>query len=182
MLQNLIAALKKMLAESQAKGGWMVAVMKDSLVGIIKTLDDLLTKFDTALTEIESKITEFIGKVVTRKNGSARSKGAKHKTEDANAGRSQDTQPDAAEQQSKAGERDQANCANSGNCRSEGEPVDMATGYVVDWRTDFQLSGVLPLLLKRYYRSGGERRPGLLGSLWRCNWDMDLTLDHGVAT
>ncbi|WP_240630220.1 DUF6531 domain-containing protein, partial [Brenneria alni] len=108
--------------------------------------------------------------------------GAPEKVTKVNAGRSQDTQPGAAEQQKKAGERDQANCANSGNCRSEGEPVDMATGYVVDWRTDFQLSGVLPLLLKRYYRSGGERRPGLLGSLWRCNWDMDLTLDHGVAT
>ncbi|QCR07125.1 DUF6531 domain-containing protein [Brenneria rubrifaciens] len=99
-----------------------------------------------------------------------------------NAGRSKDERPGALEQQKKADEKDKATCATSDKCKSEGEPVDMATGYVVDWRTDFQLAGVLPLAMKRYYRSGGERQPGLLGSLWRCNWDMSLTLDNGVAT
>ncbi|PXW37658.1 hypothetical protein DFO54_1305, partial [Erwinia sp. AG740] len=53
---------------------------------------------------------------------------------------------------------------------------------MVDWRTDFTQGGLLPLVMKRYYRSGGERKPGLLGALWRSNWDMNLTLESGVAT
>ncbi|PWC09288.1 hypothetical protein B4923_20385, partial [Brenneria roseae subsp. americana] len=181
LLQNLIAALKKMLAESQAKGGWMVAMMKDSIVGIIKTLDDLLKKFDAALTEIESKITEFIGKVVTRKSGSARSKSAQNKTEDTNAGRSKDEATDAdTKAKDSAQQKDGQLCTTESVCKND--PVDVATGYVVDWRTDAVIDGSLPVTIKRYYRSGGERYPGLLGRLWRSEWDMRLSLSQGVVT
>ncbi|ACT07636.1 YD repeat protein [Dickeya chrysanthemi Ech1591] len=103
-------------------------------------------------------------------------------TEDITTGSNKGEQPDNSHQQAAAGEKDKTCNANSKHCQNEGEPVDMATGYVVDWRTDFTQSGLLPLAMKRYYRSGGERRPGLLGALWRSNWDMSLTLDNGVAT
>uniref|UniRef100_UPI000532D7A2 DUF6531 domain-containing protein n=1 Tax=Dickeya undicola TaxID=1577887 RepID=UPI000532D7A2 len=102
--------------------------------------------------------------------------------EDINAGSNKGEQPDSTPQQKKAGEDDKACKAGSDKCQSEGEPVDMATGYVVDWRTDFTLGSLLPLTMKRYYRSGGERQPGLLGALWRSHWDMSLSLAGGVAT
>ncbi|MGI8490943.1 glycohydrolase toxin TNT-related protein [Pectobacterium sp. S5] len=63
-----------------------------------------------------------------------------------------------------------------------GDPVDMATGAVVEQRTDIQVSSPLSLSLQRYYRSTGKRHPGLLGTLWRTNWDISLTLNNGVAT
>ncbi|NPE67705.1 RHS repeat protein, partial [Dickeya dadantii] len=103
-------------------------------------------------------------------------------TEDISAGSNKGEQPDHAPQQKKAGEEDNACKAGSDKCQGEGEPVDMATGYVVDWRTDVELTGLLPLSMKRYYRSGGERKPGLLGALWRTNWDMSLELENGIAT
>ncbi|WOY01253.1 RHS repeat-associated core domain-containing protein [Dickeya fangzhongdai] len=103
-------------------------------------------------------------------------------TEDISAGSNKGEQPDSTPQQKKAGEDDKACKAGSEKCQSEGEPVDMATGYVVDWRTDFTLTSLLPLSMKRYYRSGGERKPGLLGALWRTNWDMGLELENGIAT
>ncbi|MEE3645283.1 MULTISPECIES: RHS repeat-associated core domain-containing protein [unclassified Brenneria] len=99
-----------------------------------------------------------------------------------NAGRNADERGGTAEQQQRARQADEKNCATSDKCQSVGEPVDMATGYVVDWRTDFHLAGVLPFAMKRYYRSGGERKPGLLGTLWRSLWDMSLVLDKGLVT
>ncbi|GAB7273609.1 hypothetical protein DZS_50080 [Dickeya ananatis] len=85
--------------------------------------------------------------------------------EDINAGSNKGEHPDNTPQKKKAGEDDKECSANSKHCQSEGEPVDMATGYVVDWRTDFTLGGLLSLVMKRYYRSGGERKPGLLGGV-----------------
>jgi len=78
--------------------------------------------------------------------------------------------------------KDETCLASSKHCQTEGEPVDMATGAVVDWRTDFLVPGFFPLELRRFYRSTGERHSGLLGSLWRCQWDMHLTLDNGLVT
>ncbi|MCL1060796.1 DUF6531 domain-containing protein [Shewanella benthica] len=57
------------------------------------------------------------------------------------------------------------------------EHIDMATGYVLERRTDFSLSGRLPLLHKRFYHSGRMMSPGLLGARWRCLWDMSLLRD-----
>uniref|UniRef100_UPI00358DC368 DUF6531 domain-containing protein n=1 Tax=Pectobacterium odoriferum TaxID=78398 RepID=UPI00358DC368 len=68
------------------------------------------------------------------------------------------------------------------NGEKKGDPVDMATGAVMEQRTDIQVSSPLSLSLQRYYRSTGERYAGLLGTLWRTNWDISLTLDNGVAT
>ncbi|MCV9878103.1 RHS repeat-associated core domain-containing protein [Brenneria izbisi] len=113
---------------------------------------------------------------------SAETASVPEKASSVNAGRNRDDRKADAEQQNSADTQDKKTCATNGTCQREGEPVDMATGYVVDWRTDFQLAGVLALLMKRYYRSGGERQPGLLGTLWRCNWDMSLTLNKGVIT
>ncbi|MCO4315126.1 RHS repeat-associated core domain-containing protein [Pectobacterium versatile] len=84
--------------------------------------------------------------------------------------------------QKKARDQNDGTEADSNNGEQKGDPVDMATGAVVEQRTDIQVSSPLPLSLQRYYRSTGKRHPGLLGTLWRTNWDISLTLNNGVAT
>ncbi|MEQ9880353.1 RHS repeat-associated core domain-containing protein [Pectobacterium aroidearum] len=84
--------------------------------------------------------------------------------------------------QQDANNQNGTNKADSKDSKKNGDPVDMATGAVVEKRTDIQLAGTLPLSLQRYYRSTGERYAGLLGRLWRTNWDTSLTLNNGVAT
>ncbi|PHS89180.1 hypothetical protein AAW02_08190, partial [Aeromonas dhakensis] len=57
----------------------------------------------------------------------------------------------------------------------------MATGFVFEQREDWRLASLLPVGLARYYRSGGQRRPGILGTLWRTEWDMSLELQEGMV-
>ncbi|MCL1124452.1 DUF6531 domain-containing protein [Shewanella surugensis] len=64
----------------------------------------------------------------------------------------------------------------------EGDPIDMATGNVVEWRTDFTLSGLAPLIHKRFYHSDQDKMTGLLGHTWRSYWDMCLEVDNGIVT
>ncbi|WP_254900289.1 DUF6531 domain-containing protein, partial [Lonsdalea iberica] len=259
LLEDMKAALQKAL-KSSADDGWIVALMKDRFHKMVDFLDKLYKTFSDTVAYIERKFDEFIPHVVTRKAGSARSKGsvaeaaeapktAPHAesrageparaesapnkpasenaagdstvpsskkptskksegagedassgaksepapaekkanatpegSESINAGSSKEPKPDKTSQKKKADEAEGKCDANSNKCHKEGEPVDMATGFVVDWRTDFEVSGLLPLTMKRYYRSGGERKPGLLGALWRSNWDMCLELEQGVVT
>lgn len=57
-----------------------------------------------------------------------------------------------------------------------GEPIDPSDGSYVDFRTDFEYPGILPLRLTRVY-SGKVRVEGLLGSKWFCNWSQRLVYD-----
>ena len=62
-----------------------------------------------------------------------------------------------------------------------GEPIDPADGGYVDFRTDFEYPGILPLALTRIY-SGKERVEGLLGAKWTCNWSQRLSYDQNEPT
>lgn len=190
LLQDIHAALVKVIAESAAKGNWIVSLMKESFDAMVKAMGDLIKKFDQALAEIDSKFNEFIGKVITRFTASSKTKGSyKVKGPDGkpqamapqNAGRNADEAADNTAAKQRAAEQDQKTKQCTSKCDTEGEPVDMATGAVVDWRTDIALGGLFPLAMKRYYRSAGERHPGLLGRLWRSNWDISLTLEKGLV-
>ncbi len=192
LLLKIHSALIKVLQESAQKGNWIVSVMKDSFNAMVEAIGKLIKKYDEALAFISSKFDEFIAKVVTRVTGTAKPKGSyarknakgeSEATDSHNAGRAHDdVDGDNAAKKKQAAEKDGECNGTTDGCQTKGEPVDMATGAVVDWRTDFTLSGLLPLSFKRYYRSAGERIPGLLGRLWRTNWDMQLTLDHGIVT
>jgi len=58
------------------------------------------------------------------------------------------------------------------------DPVDVATGEMVDIRTDISIPGVLPLQLTRRYRTRSEDS-GLLGLKWSTNWSQRLSLHDG---
>ncbi|MEQ9906652.1 DUF6531 domain-containing protein, partial [Pectobacterium odoriferum] len=109
-----------------------------------------------------------------------KSQSAPAEAENINAGKN--TEKPSGKKGAEAQSNDGKTPADSKNSKEKGDPVDMATGAVVEKRTDIQLSGQLPLSLQRYYRSTGERYAGLLGTLWRTNWDISLTLNNGVAT
>ncbi|WP_368350112.1 RHS repeat-associated core domain-containing protein [Pectobacterium peruviense] len=184
LLNKIITAIELMVknATSSAKS-WIVAFAKDSFSAICGVIKKLINKFKEIVDEIIQKVNTFIGKIITRKSGSAVGKGEATKPEIKVADKTPlDVDGTPGHTSSTAGTADGKTCSTSNKCQGEGEPVDMATGYMVEWRTDFQLAGILPLAMKRYYRSGGERKPGLLGSLWRSNWDMSLTLKEGVVT
>ncbi|MCX4160654.1 MULTISPECIES: DUF6531 domain-containing protein [Paraburkholderia] len=58
------------------------------------------------------------------------------------------------------------------------DPVDPVSGEVLEVRTDLTIPGVLPLQLKRRYRSrSGD--DGLLGPRWSDNWSQRLELSDG---
>jgi RHS repeat-associated protein len=182
ILLQVIAALKKMLIDP-ASNRWLIAMMKEQITGIIHALEKLSAKYDSALAYIAAKFDEFIGKVVTRVTGSPRAKGRADLPEGVNAGRNKgdgdlDKPPTETTQ---AGQADGNNCASTKTCQGKGEPVDMATGFVFERREDWRLVSLLPVGLTRYYRSGGQRRPGILGTLWRTEWDMSLELQEGMV-
>lgn len=182
ILLQVIAALKKMLIDP-ASNRWLIAMMKEQITGIIHALEKLSAKYDSALAYIAAKFDEFIGKVVTRVTGSPRAKGRAELPEGVNAGRNKgdgdlDKPPTETTQ---AGQADGNNCASTKTCQGKGEPVDMATGFVFERREDWRLASLLPVGFTRYYRSGGPRRPGILGSLWRTEWDMSLELQGGMV-
>ncbi|AKM03221.1 RHS repeat-associated core domain-containing protein [Burkholderia pyrrocinia] len=58
------------------------------------------------------------------------------------------------------------------------DPVDVATGEVLEVRVDLAIPGVLPLELKRRYRTRSDD-DGLLGHRWSDNWSQCLTFDGG---
>ncbi|MEW6344530.1 MAG: DUF6531 domain-containing protein [Paraburkholderia sp.] len=58
------------------------------------------------------------------------------------------------------------------------DPVDVATGEMVDIRTDISIPGVLPLQFSRRYRTrSGDS--GLLGPKWSTSWSQRLTFQDG---
>ncbi|AQW31158.1 PAAR domain-containing protein [Ralstonia syzygii subsp. celebesensis] len=64
------------------------------------------------------------------------------------------------------------------------DPIDVATGEMVDFRDDLSIPGVLPLTLTltltltRRYRTRSDDE-GLLGPKWSVNWSQHLRLDDG---
>jgi RHS repeat-associated protein len=70
-----------------------------------------------------------------------------------------------------SGKKDEAS-----TCKED--PVDVATGEMVDIRTDISIPGVLPLQLTRRYRTRSEDS-GLLGLKWSTNWSQRLSFHDG---
>ncbi|MDF2400500.1 hypothetical protein GWQ27_03130 [Aeromonas sp. 5HA1] len=182
ILLQVIAALKKMLIDP-ASNRWLIAMMKEQITGIIHALEKLSAKFDASLAYIAAKFNEFIGKVVTRVTSSPKSKLVDAPPNSVNAGRNTgDRHADKPHADTtQTGQADGNNCAPTKTCQKKGEPVDMATGFVFEQREDWRLASLLPVGLARYYRSGGQRRPGILGTLWRTEWDMSLELQEGMV-
>ncbi len=58
------------------------------------------------------------------------------------------------------------------------DPIDVATGEMVDIRTDISIPGVLPLQLTRRYRTRSEDS-GLLGPKWSTSWSQRLEFTDG---
>ncbi|WP_096721880.1 DUF6531 domain-containing protein [Paraburkholderia acidicola] len=58
------------------------------------------------------------------------------------------------------------------------DPVDPVSGEVLEIRTDLAIPGVLPLELKRRYRTRSDDH-GLLGERWSDNWSQRLTIEAG---
>ncbi|WP_437876907.1 PAAR-like domain-containing protein [Sorangium sp. So ce513] len=57
-------------------------------------------------------------------------------------------------------------------CTTEGHPVDITSGAVVDASTDLSVNGMIPLEWTRHYRSSGhEERDAALGPGWAFSYD-----------
>ncbi|PEH84266.1 AHH domain-containing protein [Burkholderia gladioli] len=67
---------------------------------------------------------------------------------------------------------------NEKNSTCDEDPVDVATGEVVEIRRDLAIPGVLPLELTRRYRTRSTEA-GLLGERWSDNWSQHLRFDGG---
>lgn len=66
------------------------------------------------------------------------------------------------------------------------DPVDVASGEFVDWRTDIAVPGVLPIELRRHYASRrplteGATTAGLFGPRWLDNWSVRLRRHPGAV-
>jgi RHS repeat-associated protein len=61
-------------------------------------------------------------------------------------------------------------------CFLTGHPVDVASGHVLTWATDWSLPGTPPLVFERSYSTGWSGRRGVLGHGW------SHTLDEAVWT
>ena len=58
------------------------------------------------------------------------------------------------------------------------DPIDVATGEMVDIRADISIPGVLPLQLTRRYRTRSDDS-GLLGPKWSTSWSQRLEFEDG---
>ncbi|CAM2008771.1 RHS repeat-associated core domain-containing protein [Acanthopleuribacter pedis] len=58
---------------------------------------------------------------------------------------------------------------------TDGDPIDVATGQVVEVRTDFQIDATIPLVLKRTYLTG-LKYSGQLGKGWADTWGQKLRI------
>ncbi|HEV2636108.1 MAG TPA: DUF6531 domain-containing protein [Actinocrinis sp.] len=66
-----------------------------------------------------------------------------------------------------------------GPCGQAGEPVDVVSGQYVTAKTDLELPGVLPLVLRRAYASG-YRGGRLLGPGWSSTLDIRVQITAGT--
>ncbi len=63
-------------------------------------------------------------------------------------------------------------------CRKCGDPIDVASGQLLDTRTDIYIPGTIPLEFTRTYRKGAF---GLIGRDWAGTWARNLRLDGETA-
>ncbi|PHM52860.1 RHS repeat-associated core domain-containing protein [Xenorhabdus sp. KK7.4] len=66
----------------------------------------------------------------------------------------------------------------TGTCKTEGEPVDMATGDFLQVWPVIAIPGLLPITLTRTYRSTAKYS-GLFGPKWADDWSRQLMLTTG---
>jgi RHS repeat-associated protein len=64
-------------------------------------------------------------------------------------------------------------------CFLTGHPVDVATGRLLTWSTDFELPGPLPLKFERNYASSWSDRDSVLGFGWSHSLDQAVWLERG---
>jgi len=64
-------------------------------------------------------------------------------------------------------------------CFLTGHPVDVATGRLLTWSTDFELPGPLPLKFERNYASSWSNRDSVLGFGWSHSLDQAVWLERG---
>lgn len=64
-------------------------------------------------------------------------------------------------------------------CFFTGHPVDVATGRVMTWTTDFTLPGPIPLVFSRDYASSWANRAGPLGPGWSHSLDRAVWSEQG---
>lgn len=71
-----------------------------------------------------------------------------------------------------------ANALNNAFLRMEGDPVDVASGQVAEFRTDITIPGTIDLRLDRSYRRGAT---GIQGRDWSGTWAQHLRLEPGAV-
>ncbi|AZQ11502.1 RHS repeat-associated core domain-containing protein [Shewanella khirikhana] len=158
---------------------WIFRLMPESFQALITAMRDMAKKLEAQIDWVCKQVDEFLGKVVTRLTGTPRPKNTPKPQVGLNAGK--DVKPARSEATAaKVDESNKARPGENGVC-TNGCPIDMATGFVVDWRTDFVLPAAFGLSLKRFYYSSPDVEPGLLGRRWRAEWDMYLELDGDIA-
>lgn len=145
LLSEIHSALSKTLTDA-ASNGWIVQMTHAEFRALVDVLERLIEKFDASVAYITARFDAFVSKVVTRVSDSARPKGSYERknaegisaaTVSVNAGRNRGEVVDKTRLEQDALKKDETCLASSKHCQTEGEPVDMATGAVVDWRTDF---------------------------------------------
>jgi RHS repeat-associated protein len=62
------------------------------------------------------------------------------------------------------------------------DPVDVATGEFVEWRTDLWIPGALPVGWRRRYASNRKRQAGFFGPRWLDSWSVNLRRNAPNAT
>lgn len=64
-------------------------------------------------------------------------------------------------------------------CHVTGDPVDVATGRLLTYATDWELPGPIPLVFTREYSSAFSDRDGVLGYGWNHVLDEEVWLERG---
>lgn len=181
LLNNIVQGLKNTIANAaQSNSSWIVRLLKDTFDTLVDIMATLSNKLNEMIDWVCQKVAEFIDKIVTKVSGTPRPKGSKRPEVPINAGINSGEQKDLLTQV-KVDKANLSQPSKIGVC-TNGCPIDMATGNVVDWRTDFTLSGRINLIQQRFYHSAGLMTTGLLGTRWRSLWDMTLTLSGNQAS
>ncbi|RZP74423.1 hypothetical protein D8T51_17095 [Vibrio vulnificus] len=186
LLNKIINGLTKVLKDS-ASSSWIVLMMKDEFAFFIKALKDLKSKIKESIDWMRGKIDEFTKLVSTRIPGTTTNKNAAVTPQNANAGKADphrkqsEKGDDHIDQNAEGGAKSKESCQPSNQQCQGSDPVDLLTGKTYEIREDFVVPARLSLKQERYYQSAGEREAGLLGKLWRSNWDISLTVEGSIV-
>ncbi|WP_068713411.1 RHS repeat-associated core domain-containing protein [Vibrio tritonius] len=180
LIEKIIDGLKKVINESDS---WIIKLAAGAFEGIIKAMETLEKKIDEMINWLIKQVDKFIGKVTTRVTGTSAPKKTLKDAQEVNAGTADLTHGDGSTAEAnKAGvsKKESEACTNETECKGT-EPIDLNTGKMLETRTDFTVDGLMPLSMTRYYQSTGQREAGLLGRLWRTNWDISLEINGSEA-